>query len=606
MRPNMTCTYPLTLGVKKIKQEEKTGIHVAFQPKAGLDRSLDCGVLLYDRESGECLRRHVIPQENVIGNVRYDFIEDIDVNNISYLFFEGDEVWTDANAGAYIVEGKYGERKTSEDYKAVPIEHIYDWEETVRPHLAYSESIMYCLHVRGFTKHESAGVIGNGTFNGIMEKLDYLKELGITTLELQPCYEFDEVELSVNKSYYGLNYWGYKEGYYYAPKCLYAFSEDSVKEFKDLVKACHRKHMEVIMQFYFPDSVNRAEIPAILRYWSYHYQIDGFHVKGNNLPLQELVTDPYLTKVKLMHHYLPLEEVKCHASEWNRFAIYDENYMYTMRRFLKSDAGLIKDAMCKMNRNPKETGVVNYFSNYYGFTMMDMVSYNRKHNEANGENNMDGVDYNFTWNCGEEGKSKKRSVLKLRNKQLYNAFTMLMLSQGTPLIFMGDEFGNSQNGNNNPYGQDNEVTWLDWSDKRANKDLFNFVKCLIAFRKKNKVFHQDHELTMTDYKSVGYPNVSFHNQVAWMPELTIESRNIAYMLCGDYADGNEGELWYVAINMHWEPQEFAMPKLPVGYRWEKRVTTETTEGLLAYDTSGTRDKTVIIAPRSVAVYCGSR
>ena len=496
----------------------------------------------------------------------------------------------------------------------VNLNQTYDWEEVSKPNLPYSESIMYCLHVRGFTRHDSAGVIGNGTFAGIIEKLNYLKDLGVTTLELQPCYEFDEVDQVLQwngEKVCRLNYWGYKEGNYYTPKRLYAFSENPVKEFKDLVKACHRKQMEVIMQFYFPDQVSRIEIPMVLRHWAYHYQVDGFHLKGDKLPLKELISDPYLTEVKLMHHYLPLDFDRKRISDGEadvekRLAIYDESFIYTMRRFLKSDEGMVGAAMESMRRNPAKVGVVNYFSNYYGFTMMDMVSYNRKHNEANGEENRDGVDYNFTWNCGEEGKSKKRNVLKLRNKQLHNAFVLLMLSQGTPLLYMGDEFGNSQNGNNNPYCQDNEITWLNWNDKVLNKDLYNFVKSLIAFRKKNKVFHQEKECTMTDYRTFGYPDLSYHNQVAWMPKLTTQSRNIAYMLCGDYAAGNEGELWYVAINMHWEPQEFALPKLPQGAVWEKTLTTESTEGILAYGNAGISNKTVIVEPRSIAVFRGGK
>jgi glycogen operon protein len=183
---------------------------------------------------------------------------------------------------------------------------------------------------------------------------------------------------------------------------------------------------------------------------------------------------------------------------------------------------------------------------------------------------------------------------------------MLMLSQGTPLLFMGDEFGNTQFGNNNPYCHDDEITWLNWTDKSTNKELFAFVKSLIDFRRKNKVFRQDAKCKMTDYMSVGYPDLSYHNQVAWMPKISDESRHIAMMLCGDYAKGNEGQLWYVAFNMHWEPQEFALPKLPVGHSWEKCLTTESTEGILAYGSAGTRDKTVIIAPRSIAVYCSSQ
>ncbi len=598
MQTNEAVKVPLTLGVKKVNQEEKQGIHVAFEVRPEAIHESECGILLYDRESGELLKRHVIDQDHAMGHVKYDFIEDMDYSDIAYLFFAGDQVWTDTKAGAYIVQGRYGHKKDASDYKAIPVEHVYDWENVEKPRLSYSESIMYCLHVRGFTRHESAGVACNGTFRGIVEKLDYLQELGITTIELQPCYEFDEAE--VWRDCDRLNYWGYKQGYYYAPKSLYAFTEDSVGEFKDLVKACHQRKMEVILQFYFPDTVNRGEISGILRYWSCYYQVDGFHIMGNQLPLREIIEDPYLSDIKIMHHYLPLERTSIKSDQKNRLALYGEDYLYTMRRFLKSDAGMLADAILKMRRNPDQTGVINYFSNYFGFTMMDMVSYNRKHNEANGEDNRDGADYNFSWNCGEEGASKKRNVVKLRKKQLHNALVMLMLSQGTPLLFMGDEFGNSQLGNNNPYNQDNDITWLNWRDKSSNKDLYNFVKSLIAFRKRNKVFHQDKECTMADYRSVGYPDLSYHDQVAWMPQILPESRSIAFMLCGDYTEENAGELWYVAINMHWEPQEFGLPRIPADCEWEKCLTTESTEDLMTYESAGA--KSVIVAPRSIAVY----
>ena len=610
MQSTNAAKVPLTLGVKMIHKEERKGIHVAFELKNSAATDSECGILLYDRETGELIKRHVIGEDQAVGNVRYDFIEDVEESDIAYLFFAGSQVWTDPNAGAYIVDGGYGHIKAYADYKAVPVEHIYDWEGEKMPSLSYAKSIMYCLHVRGFTQHESSGVTGGGTFRGVQEKLDYLNELGVTTIELQPCYEFDEVDVHHDQwgreQWSKLNYWGYKEAYYYAPKSLYTFSEDPVKEFKDLVKACHLRNMEVIMQFYFPESVNRAEIPQILRYWSYHYHVDGFHIMGDQLPLEEIVEDPYLARVKIMHHYLPVDKEKVEDPDKKRLAFYSEDYMHTMRKFLKSDAGVLGDAISKMRSNPKKAAVINYLSNYYGFTMMDMVSYNRKHNEANGEWNQDGADYNFTWNCGEEGPSKKRNVLKLRNKQLHNAFVLLMLSQGTPLLFMGDEFGNSQFGNNNPYNQDNEITWLNWKERTNNKDIYNFVKSLIAFRQKNTVFHQSKECTMTDYRSVGYPDLSYHDQVAWMPDINAESHNIAYMLCGDYTAENIGELWYVALNMHWDAKEFGLPKLPVGYKWEKYLTTESTEGLIAYGTAGTRDKSVIVAPRSIAVYCGSK
>ncbi len=607
----------LTMGVKTIAEEGRPGIYVAFQTKGYNKEAVECGVLIFDKKTGECIKRHVIPAENSIGNVRYDVINDTNYKDISYLFFEGEKVWTDKYAGAYVVEGSYGEQKAADDYKAVPVDHDYDWEESQKPGIAYADSIMYCMHVRGFTKHESSGVKAKGTFAGVTEKIPYLKELGITTLELQPCYEFEEVGNIAGKVDKKHNYWGYKEGYYYAPKARYAYSDDAVGEFKDFIKTCHKNNIEVIMQFYFPDNVSRSEIPVILRYWSYYYQVDGFHLKGSGLPLTEIARDPYLADVKLMHRDFTENFIEQNGKQSGKLpenknlAVYDDSFMYTMRRFLKSDDGVIWDAIYRMRRNPEDTGVVNCFTNYDGFTMMDMVSYNRKHNEKNGEKNRDGKDYNFTWNCGEEGASKRSRVLKLRRKQIQNAFAMLMLSQGTPLFFMGDEFGNSQQGNNNPYCQDNEITWLDWNDMEKNADIFEFVKKLIAIRRENKVFHQDDECRMADYKFYGYPDLSYHNEKAWIPEFDHESRNFGFMLYGDYAEGCQGTNWYVAINMHWEPREFAMPK---GMKWEKYLTTENGEENLLIESEGNEagtisqndTRTVLVAPRSIAVFCSSK
>ncbi len=603
----------LTLGVRPLSVGSKKGIYVAFQMRELSGKEEECGVLLFDKKSGQCLKKHVIPAENRIGNVMYDMIKDVDHTKISYLFFQSEQIWTDKYAKAYHVTGKYGEVKAAEDYKACMLTHEYDWEGTVKPGIPYEDCIMYCLHVRGFTKHVSSAVRAKGTFAGIVEKIPYLKELGVTTIELQPCYEFDEMEgagVSRDKSY--LNYWGYKEGYYYAPKSAYAYKKDAVKEFKDLVKECHRNGLEVIMQFYFPDEVSRAEIPPILRYWTLYYQVDGFHLKGRDLPVKDFAFDPYLAEVKLMYYDFPVHAIYSGTKVpvFKRLAAYNDSFMIVMRRYLKSDEGMIEDVMYKIRFNPEYIGVINYFTNYFGLTMMDMVSYNQKHNKGNGENGRDGNDYNFSWNCGTEGKTKRSAVLALRNKQLRNAFVMLLLAQGTPLFFMGDEFGNSQKGNNNPYCQDNSTAWLNWNDFKKNTKMYSFVKHMIELRKKHKIFHLCKECTLTDYKSCGYPDVSYHNDQAWKPAIGADSRHIAFMLCGEYADGCEGNFWYVAMNMHWETQEFAMPKLPKGMKWEEYLATEeaTENQNPVSDMTGDSEKnlSVTVPPRSITIYLGKR
>ena len=240
---------------------------------------------------------------------------------------------------------------------------------------------------------------------------------------------------------------------------------------------------------------------------------------------------------------------------------------------------------------------------------MDMVSYDHKHNEANGEGNRDGNDYNCSWNCGEEGPSRRRKVLALRKKQLQNAFCMLLLTQSTPLIFMGDEFGNSQQGNNNPYCQDNKTTWLNWQDREKNAELLAFWKQMTAFRKAHPILHPQEELRILDTLSCGYPDLSYHGQNAWKPQTESYNRHVGMMYCGKYAvtpQGTEDAFLYVAMNMHWEPQKLAFPKLPKGMEWKLVLATEMAEETLTVQEKEeqSREQTGTIAPRSIAVYEG--
>ena len=209
---------------------------------------------------------------------------------------------------------------------------------------------------------------------------------------------------------------------------------------------------------------------------------------------------------------------------------------------------------------------------------MDMVSYNEKHNEANGEENQDGTDENASWNCGAEGPTQSEKINALRKQQLYNAFFMLMLSQGTPMIMAGDEFGNTQGGNNNAYCQDNEIGWIDWNLLDEHADLFQVVRELIRFRKEHPVFHMPEEAKHADYQSLGNPDVSYHGQSAWKPDLEYFRKQLGIMYWGAYAknqDGNPDATFYVAYNLHWGTHKLGLPRLPKGRIWQA-----------IYDTSG--------------------
>lgn len=599
--------YPFPLGAQMYQSDNKKGIRVSF-PASGQE----CGVILFDRRTGKEKRRHIIPAENRMGDLCFDFIELDKPEKISYLFFDEEEQFPDKWGKAFASGIRYGKKKKETDLRAVFPAMNYDWENDRYPCLAYEDSIVYLLHVRGFTMHVSSAVKARGTFAGVQEKIPYLKELGITTLELQPVYEFTELPEETEKKRSAtrqpveerINYWGYQEGYYYAPKEAYACSKDAVTEFKDLVKALHREGMEVILQFYFPDKVRESEILDILHFWRFTYHVDGFHLMGSRIPAEDISRDGSLKGAKIWYYTFPEAADTLQGGErgpencGRTLAEYRDEYMYHIRSLLKGDENMLYTVMQDMRRSPAGAGVINYVTNYYGFTMMDLVSYDRKHNEDNGENNRDGNDYNCSWNCGAEGPTKRKQVLNLREKQYRNAFSLLMLSQGTPLFFMGDEFGNTQKGNNNPYCQDNSVAWLNWNDRGKNEKLFLFVKQLISLRKENSVFHMRKECMLMDYKALGCPDLSYHSEEAWRPSWESYNRHIGVMLTGDYAPGCEGKFYYLALNLHWEKHSFALPKLPKTHRWELVFTTDVREPVLS------EQNVLLTTPRSVALLCG--
>lgn len=606
--------YPCPLGVRSFENGEIKGIRIAY-----CSDSEDCGIVLYNIKTGKETARIPFDKAQRIGKVYYLELSDIDTDNTAYLFYEGDKLFADKRAEAFIGKGDFGEAKCETDYKASLHFSTFDWEDDTIQKLSYDETVVYGMHVRGFTRHASSGVKGKGTFAGIVEKIPYLKELGVTTIELQPAYEFNEKEKCIqepegkahvlSRTSDKLNYWGYCEGYYYAPKREYSYSGNASEEFKYMVKELHKNGMELVMQFYFPKTISYDEILNILRFWHITYHVDGFHLKGENLPVQTIAEDGYLADCKLWYYYFPVEALypNHEKPQYRNLATYNDGFMYDMRHLLKGDEGMLYEAMKHMRLNPGTHGVINYFTNYYGFTMNDLVSYEKKYNEENGENNKDGTDINVSWNCGAEGATRKKQVLLLRQKQIKNAFTLLMLSQGTPMFFMGDEFCNSQKGNNNPYCQDNEITWINWKDLNKNKEIFQYVKELIALRKACGVFHLPKECMIMDYLSCGYPDISYHGEEAWKPSWEHYNRHIGFMLCGDYVKDCKGKFYYVAINMHWEKQTFSLPKLPKGKEWKVLLQTgdkETIRIPVEKDKGIAEENIYSIEERSICIFVG--
>ncbi len=461
----------------------------------------------------------------------------------------------------------------------------FNWGGDVSPKIPLSDMIIYKLHVRGFTKGKGSGVLSKGTFRGLTQKIPYLRDLGINAVELMPAYEWDDElkgRAGKRKEAEDLpkkNYWGYSEkNCYFAPKQLFSSKEDSVTEFKRMVKSMHAAGIEVILEMYFPGDADRLTAIRALHFWKTVYHVDGFHVIGAGVPREALAGDPLLSRTKLFFDWIDIGRVyQGKIPKTRHIAICNGYYQSEARRFLKGDAGLSEAFRMTQRANPSTHAIVHYAANVDGFTLADAVSYNARHNEANGENGTDGTSDNNSWNCGVEGRTRKKPVIELREKQIKNALAYVLLSQGVPLIYAGDEFGNTQGGNNNAYASDNTVGWVSWRLAKRNKEITDFVKMLISFRKEHGILHTERELRGNDYRGLGIPEISWHDTKAWYTDQSAESRSFAVMYNGAYAEksgGRTDDIIYVCYNAHWECHTFALPQLPQGMNWNTLFTTD--------------------------------
>ncbi|MBQ7261824.1 MAG: hypothetical protein IJR19_10750 [Lachnospiraceae bacterium] len=547
---------------------------------------------VYDLD-GKLLLRVDMLKYHCFGNVYSVYIEPVSFRDIYYSIEKDGRILKDSYLKNVLKVRKWGDaRKKGHIDPAMVYDRDYDWEGDLPLKLDYNDIIAYELHVRGFTRHTSSQVAHRGTYLGVTEKLDYLKELGINQLVLMPSYffyEFDsENPIRSDVIYYAgeeeqarekLNYWGFKDAFFFLPKPEYSSAGDFIREFKDMVKAAHKAGIEIVMRFYFPDGVNRNIIIPCLEHWVREYHIDGFFLMGNSLPMDLILTNDVLSDTRLYYDGFDRGWAVLNAAyRVNRFpALCSREYMTVARRFLKSDEDMINSFINAQSDNPADLRRVNYITCYEGFTLNDLVSYDYKHNEENGEDNRDGEDYNYSWNCGVEGTTKKKNIISLRLKQMKNIMTMLLMARGVPMLRAGDEFMNTQGGNNNPYGQDNKVSWLVWKDTNQSRELLSYVKELIAFRKNHPVVHMPGEPRFMDSLSCGYPDLSYHAEQAWYPKLYNHIRHIGIMYCGKYAkrpDGSNDDFIYIAYNMHWESHEFALPKLPKGETWTACISSD--------------------------------
>jgi glycogen operon protein len=504
-----------------------------------------------------------------------------------------------------------------------------------------------------------------------MEKIPYLKELGITAVELMPVTEFEECDNPRRNLLTGeplRNFWGYQPVSFFAPKASYArkgAAGQVVLEFKRMVKTLHEAGIEVILDMVFnhtgegdergatfcwrglddptyylldPKSgrylnysgcgntmncnhpVVRHQILRALRYWVTEMHVDGFRFDlasilgrgrdGEVLPnpplLEAIAADPVMADVKLIAEAWDaagLYQVGSFPS-WGRWAEWNGRFRDEVRRFVKSDPGITRLLAARLSGSPDlyrgseraPWHSINFVTSHDGFTLADLVSYNEQHNWENGEGNIDGHPENLSWNCGVEGESADPQVLALRRRQARNFLTLLLVSQGVPMLLGGDELGRTQRGNNNAYCQDNDQSWLDWGLLERNGALLRFVARLIRFRKahpslRRRSFFEDEQ----------DPALAWHGARLGPPEWDAGSRALGMELTG--ADGDEPI--YIFANAHWLPTVFDLPRLPLGRSWRRFVDTALDPGSDALEPGSEAPletaRTYAAGPRSVVV-----
>ncbi len=540
--------------------------------------------------------------------------------------------------------GTYFQRRRS-----LFVSEPFDWQTVRPPRLHLADKIIYEMHVRGFTQHPSSAVDNPGTYRGLIEKIPYLKELGVTTVELLPVYEFDENErLPGNRdSGAGLkNFWGYSPICFFAPKAAYAAdgrNGNQVREFKELVRELHRAGLEVFLDVVFNHTAENAGRPgdptfsfrgldnevyymldpqtgayldysgcgntlncnhpvvremiySALRYWVTEMHVDGFRFdlasvlnrgrKGEvlvNSPLLERIAlEPVLADITLIAE--PWDAAGLNQLGnfpfWGRWAEWNGMFRDDVRRFVRGDDGFTgrlatrlagsADLFQSAGRRPYHS--INFVTCHDGFTLLDAVSHERKHNLANGENNRDGSDFNFSSNCGVEGPTTDTAILRRRHQRLRNLLTILLVSQGTPMLLGGDELGRTQNGNNNAYCQDNEISWIDWSLLESNRDLFRFARTLIAFRRAHPVLRRREFLTGVGTRQHSRPDVSWHGIRLDEPDWSPSSRVLAMRLAGEHAPQRDCDI-YLAVNGSLRDESFELPGPPRGSHWVRVVDT---------------------------------
>ena len=643
-----------------------------------------CELLLFHRKAEEPYAVIPFPESYKIGFCYSMIVFDLDIEEFEYAYrldgpydekkglrFDKNKILLDPYARAVTGQSQWGHVNNAQHgYRARVVQSNFDWGDQRHHSIPMEDLIIYELHVRGFTMDESSGVKHHGTFEGLREKIPYLKELGVNAVELMPIFEFDEMrDVRLIDENELIDFWGYNPVSFFAPNTSYCSSMEYNREgleLKTLIKDLHDNGIEVILDVVFnhtaegnefgpcfsfkgfdnniyymltPDGhyynfsgcgntlncnhpVVRDMILECLRYWVIEYRVDGFRfdlasILGRNddgTPLSQppllrsLAFDSILGNVKLIAEAWDaggLYQVGSFPS-WKRWAEWNGRYRDDMRRFLKGDDFLAQTAAARITGSPDlydpayrgGNASINFLTCHDGFTLYDLYSYNQKHNEANGWGNTDGADDNNSWNCGVEGETDDPAILALRKRLMKNACAILLCSRGTPMFLSGDEFADTRYGNNNPYCQDNLISWLDWSLLKKNKDLFDFFQYMIRFRKDHPVIRKDLEPSY-----LGVPAMSTHG-------LTPDETNFSgdsHVVCVRFAGYNETtqkeDLVYLAVNSGWFPVTLTLPELPEHYKWKIAVNTGDPKCQFFHKNSmPTVESKIFLGERSVIIF----
>jgi isoamylase len=589
--------------------------------------------------------------------------------------FDSSKLLLDPYGRAVVMSNSFSrEAATGEDdtaaaaMKSVVVDPgLYEWEGDRPLHRPSSQSIIYEMHVKGFTRHPSSGVDAKirGTFRGLIEKIPYLQDLGVSAVELLPIFQFVPQENPKDL----VNYWGYAPISFFAPHQAYSFRQDPlgpVDEFRDMVKALHRAGIEIILDVVFNHTgegtengpticlrgidnntyyileddrsryanysgtgntlntnhpVVRRMILDSLRYWVGEMHVDGFRfdlasilardsngqVMANPPVLWDIESDPVLAGTKLI------------AEAWDAAGLYqvgsfigdswrewNGRFRDDVRDFLRGEPGSVRRFADRLLGSPQLYGheqrdpeqSVNFVTCHDGFTLNDLVSYNQKHNQANGEENRDGNNDNRSWNCGTEGPTNDPAIEQLRNRQAKNFLTVTLLSLGLPMFVMGDEVRRTQLGNNNAYCQDNEISWFDWSLISEHGDLYRFVKTFIARRRLRDSGLKRLGIPLTELLKEGVKG--WHGVKPNQPDWSDYSHSIALSV----ESLKESLQVYLLFNAYWEPLHFELPPAKPGEPWRRWIDTslETPHDIVKWqEAPSVADPAYRAGPRSVVV-----